>query len=56
MDSARHVLMEAQIARGHYLRGHYFENRVSVTFELDLSRLPDIVRSLVAVIDKMDTA
>jgi hypothetical protein len=56
MESARHMLVEAQIAHGHYLSGHYFENRVCVTFELDPSRLPDIVRSLAAVIDDMDTA
>ena len=76
MDSARHVLVEAQIARGHYLRGHYLrghylrghylrghylrghysENRVCITFELDPSRLPDIVRSLAAVIDDLEIA
>jgi hypothetical protein len=56
MDSARHVLVEAQIARGHYLRGQHVENRVCVTFELDPSRLPDIVRSLAAVIDDMEIA
>ena len=56
LDSARHVLVEAQIARGHYLRSHYVESRVCVTFELDPSRLPDIVRCLAAVIDDMDMA
>ncbi len=50
LDMARHVLAEAQVARGHYLRDHYFYDRVCVTFELDPSQLPDIMRRLEAVI------
>jgi hypothetical protein len=50
IDAARHVLAEAQVARGHYLRDHYYWDCISVAFELDPSQLPDIVRSLAAVI------
>jgi hypothetical protein len=51
LDMARHLLAEAQVGCWHYVRGRAFFNRVSVTFELDPSQLPDIVRSLAAVID-----
>jgi hypothetical protein len=50
LDAARHVLAEAKVARGHYLRDHYYWDRVLVAFELDPSQLPDIVRSLTAII------
>ncbi|HEX9056401.1 MAG TPA: hypothetical protein VF818_02625, partial [Ktedonobacterales bacterium] len=50
LDPARHVLAEAQVARGHYLCDRYFYDRVCVTFELDPSQLPDIVRGLESVI------
>ena len=50
LDIARHVLVEAQVARWHCIRSHPFLNRVSVAFELDPSLLPDVVRNLAAVI------
>lgn len=46
----RCMLIEAQVARLHYVCDHGLYNRVSVGFELDESQLPDIVRRLAAVI------
>lgn len=54
LDAARHVLAEARVSRGRYLRDHYFLDRVSVTFELDPSQLPDAVRGFAALIGEME--
>jgi hypothetical protein len=54
LDAARHVLAEAQVARWQYVRDRPFLNRVSVTFELDPSQLPDVVQSLAAVVDEAE--
>ena len=44
------VLAETPVARWHAVTDRAFLNRVSVTFEIDPSQLPDVVRSLAAVI------
>lgn len=49
LDTARHVLLEAQVAHDHFLRDHLHWDRVWVTFELAPSVLPEIVQSLTAL-------
>lgn len=50
LDAARHILVETQVSRWHYVGDRPFRNLISVAFELDPSQLPDVVRSLAAVI------
>lgn len=53
LDIARHLLAEVQVARWHYIRDHPYLNRVVVTFEPDPMQLPDVVRSLAAVMEPL---
>lgn len=55
-DLAGHVVAEAQLSHGHFVRSRSVDNQVTVIFELDPSRLPDIVRALAAVIGGAEPA
>jgi hypothetical protein len=50
LDGAGHILVEAQVSRWQDVRDRSFRNLVSFAFELDPSQLPDVVRSLAAII------
>jgi len=55
-DLARHVVVEAQLSYGHFIRVRSVDNQVAVIFELDPSRLPDVVHSLEAIISDPEPA
>lgn len=48
------ALVEVQVGRWHYVCDRQLFNRVSVAFELAPSLLPDVVRSLAAVITEAE--
>lgn len=54
-DLAGHVVAEARLSHGHFVRSRSVDNQVSVTFELSPSRLPDIVHALEAVISDAES-
>jgi hypothetical protein len=52
LDRARHVAIEVQVGHGHGVRSYYAVNRVSITWELEPSKLAEIVGAFRAELEQ----